>query len=363
MEGNMQKWIRSLLFGSWSLYAFNGTASSSPAHPPPGASSLTRSSVPTQLLQQTLMGSLPAQNIRAISYSAYRSGQAPGKAEPGEAEIREDLKLISRHWNMIRVYGSGQQSATILEVIQKEGLPLRVMLGAWLKAEVSNPACPWGGIYPEAELLQNREENRAEVDRAIALAKKHPSLVTAISVGNEILVQWTDHLVPMASVINYVKRVKAAVPTAVTVADNYVPFQKGLDELVQQLDFITIHTYPIWENKGIDQALAYAEQNYESVRQRHPQKPIAIGETGWATDSNGVGIPLSFATELAQDRYFKEMSAWSQAQAIPIFFFEAFDEDWKGGPDPGEPEKHWGLFTKDRRPKIAMRELFPDLAL
>ncbi len=359
----MHNWVRRILLGSWAVFTFSCTGSSSNSQAPGETSPLTSAQTSAEVLQQTLLGSLPLQNVRAISYSGYRSGQAPGKAEPSEAEIREDLKLLSRHWNTIRVYGSGPQSARILEVIHKEKLPLRVMLGVWLHAEVSNPACPWGGVYPEAKLIQNREDNRAEVDRAIALAKKHPTLVTAISVGNEILVDWTDHLVPVSSVIDYVKKVKASVPTAVTVADNYVPFQRGLDELVQHLDFITIHTYPIWENKGIDLALAYAQQNYESVRQRHPQKPIAIGETGWATGTNGVGIPTSFANELAQDRYFKAMSNWSQAQGIPIFFFEAFDEDWKGGSDPAEPEKHWGLFTKDRRPKIAMRELFPDLAL
>ena len=38
---------------------------------------------------------------------------------------------------------------------------------------------------------------------------------------------------------------------------------------------------------------------------------------------------------------------------ITTFFFEAFDEDWKG--DDKEPlgaEKHWGLFTQDRKPKL-----------
>lgn len=333
----MQRWIQRLLLGSCSFLALSCAASSAP------------------------LKVFPMDNVKAISYSGYRSGQGPGRAEPTEAELREDLKLLSRHWNTIRVYGSGPQSEAVLRVIAQEKLPLQVMLGAWLKAEVSNPACPWGGVYPETELQQNRADNQAEVDRAIALAKTYPSLVTAISVGNEILVDWTDHKVPVASVIAYVKRVRAAVRTPVTVADNYVPFQQGLDELVEHLDFITIHSYPIWEQKDIDAALAFAQQNYESVRQRHPQKPIAIGETGWATVTNGVGIPLAFAHESAQDRYFKEMSAWSQNQGIPIFFFEAFDEDWKGGPDPQEPEKHWGLFTKDRRPKLAMKSLYPDL--
>ena len=26
--------------------------------------------------------------------------------------------------------------------------------------------------------------------------------------------------------------------------------------------------------------------------------------------------------------------------------------------DPREPEKHWGLFTVDRRPKLAMKDLY-----
>ena len=33
------------------------------------------------------------------------------------------------------------------------------------------------------------------------------------------------------------------------------------------------------------------------------------------------------------------------------FFFEAFDEKWKGGEHPNEVEKHWGLIYSDRTPK------------
>jgi exo-beta-1,3-glucanase (GH17 family) len=358
MEDNMQNWIRSLVLGSWSLLIGSCTGWTS-------TSTRQETSGPPPSYQprwkETFLSAPQADVVRAISYSGYRPGQAPGKSEPTAEQISEDLKLLSRHWNMIRLYGSGTQSVTVLEVIAREKLPLRVMLGAWLRAEVSNPGCPWGGIYSEAELAQNRKDNLDEVDRAITLAKTWPEIISSISVGNEILVDWTDHKVPEASVINYVKRVKASVPISVTVADNYVPFQNGHDELVKLLDFITIHTYPIWENKDIDVALDFARQNFEAVRQRHPEKPIAIGETGWTTVTNGAGIPTSFANELAQQRYFKEMSAWSERQGIPVFFFEAFDEDWKGGPDPAEPEKHWGLFTTDRRPKLAVRELFSDL--
>ena len=45
---------------------------------------------------------------------------------------------------------------------------------------------------------------------------------------------------------------------------------------------------------------------------------------------------------------------WRDKNKLLTFFFEAFDEAWKGSPDPHEPEKHWGLFKKDRTPKFAM---------
>ena len=47
---------------------------------------------------------------------------------------------------------------------------------------------------------------------------------------------------------------------------------------------------------------------------------------------------------------------------VTLFWFEAFDEDWKGDPNnPNGAEKHFGLFTIDRKPKLVMQELYPDL--
>jgi exo-beta-1,3-glucanase (GH17 family) len=52
--------------------------------------------------------------------------------------------------------------------------------------------------------------------------------------------------------------------------------------------------------------------------------------------------------------------AWTTGAGILTFVFEAFDEPWKGSPDPLDPEKHWGLFNVDRSPKRVMRNLYPD---
>jgi exo-beta-1,3-glucanase (GH17 family) len=56
------------------------------------------------------------------------------------------------------------------------------------------------------------------------------------------------------------------------------------------------------------------------------------------------------------------MKAWANEANITTFFFEAFDEPWKGDPNNMQgAEKHWGLFSVDRKPKLVMKELYPEL--
>ena len=85
---------------------------------------------------------------------------------------------------------------------------------------------------------------------------------------------------------------------------------------------------------------------------------IAILEAGWATTASESG---ERANEADQLRYFQEMKAWAASTNTTLFWFEAFDEPWKGSPDPLEPEKHWGLFDVNRLPKRVMRDLYAEL--
>ena len=91
-----------------------------------------------------------------------------------------------------------------------------------------------------------------------------------------------------------------------------------------------------------------------SVANRYPHKPVIITEAGWTTVSNGRGIPPSLANEANQNRYIHELMSWAAKMGIVTFIFEAFDEAWKGSEDPNEPEKHWGLYTQERKPKQVM---------
>jgi exo-beta-1,3-glucanase (GH17 family) len=299
---------------------------------------------------------------RAICYSGYREGQDPRQGiYPSYAQIREDLLLLAPFWSVIRLYDASQHAETTLQVIRDEGLDLKVMLGADLAAEVSNPNCPWGAEFSDETLAANREINSANIDGMIGLANRYHDIAIAVSIGNEASVEWTDHLVPVDRLVAYARRVRSGVPQPVTFCDNYVPWTSKLEPLAAELDFISVHTYPVWEYVTIDNALDYTKQNYGSVANHYPHKPVVITEAGWPTASNGRGIEPENASESLQAHYCQQLMAWSQEAQILTFLFEAFDEPWKGSPDPLEPEKHWGLFYLDRTPKPAMLHLSGEL--
>ncbi len=295
---------------------------------------------------------------RAICYSGFREGQAPRAKYPSYEQVNEDLLLLHKHWKYLRLYDCDKQTDYVLEVIKNEKLDFKVMLGAYIDAEMNNFGCPWGGSYPSEELAANKEKNQRQIKKMIEIANEYPDIIFSLSVGNEATVHWTDHYVPVERVIAYVRMVKNEVKQPVTFCENYVPWHDKLRRLVEEVDFISIHTYPVWEYKHIHEALEYTKQNYYGVADRYPHKPVVITEAGWATNSNGRGIDPDNVGQELQQIYYNDLINWSESEGILTFVFEAFDEPWKGSQEPNEPEKHWGLFTVDRIPKKVMKHLY-----
>ena len=304
---------------------------------------------------------LIAGEVMAVAYSGFREGQHPdrgdGAVNPTAEEILEDLEILVAHgFGLIRLYDSGENSRLTVELITKHELPIKVMLGMWLEAEYSNhEGCAWlHEPIPDEELAANASRNAAELRRGIEIANEFDAVVVAVNVGNEALVDWNDHMVPVEKVIAYVRRVKAAIDQPVTVAENYVWWIRDGAGLAAEVDFLGVHTYPQWEGKTIEEGLSYTLENIEGVRNALPGKPIAILEAGWATVAEEFG---ERANEPHQARYYRELEGWAKATNTTVFFFEAFDEPWKGNPDaPLGAEKHWGLFNVDRTPKQLIRE-------
>lgn len=285
----------------------------------------------------------------AISYGPYREGQAPGEKGPSEEEILQDLKILGEHWNLIRVYGSDDDSERVLKVIHKHKLPIRVMLGIWLSNEVVHP-----------EQLHN---NKAQVKRGIDLANRFPDEVLAINVGNETQVFWSAHRMDPDNLIRYIREVRQYTEVPVTTADDYNFWNKPESHKVAaELDFIVMHGYALWNGQQLDHAMEWTDSVYQDIKSKHPDFSIVFGETGWATVYNpdkkqpweqGALIKGEVSLQ-AQEKFITELNNWIEEKQVVTFLFEAFDEPWKGGgteSGPTEVEKNWGVFYENRTPK------------
>lgn len=310
---------------------------------------------------------LLAGQVKGVAYSGFKLPQHPDRGEggifPTDDEILEDLKILTKNNNfeLIRLYDSQKNSEDVLRIIEKNNLNIKVMIGVWLYAELSNhEGCPWlNEPIHQAILDSNKIKNKIEINNSIRLCNLYPEIITAVNVGNEALVNWTDHLVSEDSVKSYVRKVRKSVNQLVTVAENHKWWTDHGSSLAKELDFISLHSYPLWDGKDIDDAMTITINDVSAVIKSLPNSRIVISEAGWATIASEFG---ERASEEKQKKYFKELMTWATEMNITTFFFEAFDEDWKGNPDnPLGAEKHWGLFTVDRKAKLVMHDNYPDL--
>lgn len=285
----------------------------------------------------------------AVAYGCYRSGQAPGQRGPSNAEILEDLQIIARHWNLIRLYGADNDTRRILQLIDEHKLPIKVVQGIWLSPEEDDP--------------DQRMENVNNTLLGMELANQYPGIVIAVSVGNETQVFWSGHRMNPDNLIRYIRVVRDNVAVPVTTADDYLYWNKPESKaLAGELDFVFTHIHPLWNGKTLDEAIEWFDQIYHEVKQTHPDREIVIGETGWATDfdasktgpgEQGTLIKGEVSLE-AQATFLTDLSYWTESNQVTTFLFEAFDEPWKGGGDDSDPshvEKHWGVYNEDRTPK------------
>lgn len=297
----------------------------------------------------------------AVSYSGFRAGQRPGAAWPSDAEVLEDLRILERNWNLVRVYNADEHGESVLRVIAANDLDLKVMLGIYLWQTKG---------LAGASLAADEALNQRYIGEGLRLAAAYPDLVVGINVGNEVLVSWSFVPNDVATMIRYVRQVADGLAAAgldipLTVADNYAFWESPeAADVAAELDFVTVHGYAMWDGVGIDGALAFLQQHVAAVKANLPGLPLIVGETGWATyaeDAQIYGRIGPAADEVNQAAYFAQASAWAESSGITTIWFEAFDEPWKGEGNAGAAEGHWGLFDVNRKAKLAMHPYYRQL--
>lgn len=333
----------------------------------------------------------------AISYGGYR--QNTRDIQPTIDEIKEDMLILSAIGvKILRTYNVQlQQAPNILKAISelKKGDPsfeMYVMLGAWIDCKNA-----WTDQAPDHTI--ESEQNEGEIARAVTLANQYPEIVKIIAVGNEAMVKWAESYYVQPSVIlkwvNHLQGLKKSGELSedlwVTSSDDFASWggadssyhTEDLEKLIHAVDYISMHTYAyhnshynpdFWQvpqeqeqlsdiekaDAAMLRAKEFAIAQYDSisryVESLGVNKPIHIGETGWATVSDGFyGADGSRATdEYKQGLYYQHMRDWTNASSISCFYFEAFDEQWKDAGNPVGSENHFGLFDIKGQAKYAL---------
>jgi exo-beta-1,3-glucanase (GH17 family) len=266
----------------------------------------------------------PNTKLTCVSYAPFRGSQTP--LDPSmrvtAEQIEQDLAQLAQVTDCVRTYSIENGLDQVPGLAAKAGL--KVIQGIWL-----------GG---------NRLKNLAQISVAVRLTKDYPGVITALVVGNEVLLRGEMTTTDLAGTI---RSVKAQVSVPVTYADVW-EYWLRYREIYDVVDFVTIHILPYWEDFPI--RAKYAASHVDAIRQRmavaFPGKEILIGETGWP--SQGRMREGALPSRTNQARVVSEILSLAKQQNFRVNLMEAYDQPWKRQLE-GTVGGYWGLFDSARR--------------
>ncbi len=269
------------------------------------------------------------QPLASLSFSPYRRGQSPvTKIYPSAEQVEQDLRRLVGLTQGVRTYTSSEGAMGILPGLAAK-MGLKLTLGAWLGRDAA--------------------QNEIELTSLIRSANEHPESVQRVIVGNEVMLRGD---LPPDQLIAAIRRVKAAIRQPVSTADVWSFYLKN-PEIVAELDYLTIHILPFWEDQpvSLDDLEAHTVHIVELIRKTFPGKPVLIGETGWPSIGRDRG-PAA-VNQINQARFVREMANIAARHGFDYNIFEAFDTPWQAA-DENTVGGAWGILDEAREAKFPM---------
>jgi exo-beta-1,3-glucanase (GH17 family) len=266
----------------------------------------------------------PEAKLQCVSYAPFRGDQSP--LEPtthiAAEQIEQDLTQLAKISDCVRTYSIENGLDQVPAIAARVGLKL--MQGIWLGS--------------------NRLKNQAQIAIAVRLIKDNPGVITAVIVGNEVLLRGEMTTADLAATI---RSVKAQVTVPVTYADVWEYWLRNR-EIYDAVDFVTIHILPYWEDFPI--RAKFAATHVNSIRQQmavaFPDKEILIGETGWP--SAGRMREGALPSRTNQARVVSEILGLAKRENFRVNLIEAYDQPWKRRLE-GTVGGFWGLIDSVQR--------------
>ena len=266
----------------------------------------------------------PNAKLQCVSYAPFRDAQTPlvPTTHISAEQIAQDLAQLAGITDCVRTYSIENGLDQVPAQAAKVGL--KVIQGIWLSS--------------------NRLKNLAQIATAVSLSKQYPGVITALVVGNEVLLRGEMTTADLAANI---RSVKAQVTVPVTYADVW-EFWLRNREVYEAVDFVTIHILPYWEDMPV--RAKFAANHVDDIRKRmavaFPGKEILIGETGWP--SAGRMREGALPSRTNQARVVSEILDLAKREGFRVNLIEAYDQPWKRQLE-GTVGGYWGLIDAVKR--------------
>lgn len=271
---------------------------------------------------------VPSGKLASLSFAPFREGFDPiEEIYPIPEHVEQDMGMLVGKTENIRTYSGLGGLEVAPEYARQHGLTM--LQGAWLNSGVT--------------------DNQKEIDALIQSANANADVVKRVIVGNEVMLRKE---MPIERLIDYIRQVKRAVKQPVSYADVWSMYMK-YPQLFKEVDFITIHILPYWEDEPI--AIDHAPEHLEKIvrqveNEAHgiaPGKSILIGETGWPSAGRQRGEAVPSVVNAA--KYIRDMVQVAQRHGFDYNIVEAFNQPWKSKLE-GVVGANWGLLSVKREP-------------
>src|SRR5258707_3517039 len=260
----------------------------------------------------------PNAKLLCVSYAPFRDDQTPlvPTTHIAPEQIAQDLAQLAKITDCVRTYSI------------ENGLDQVPALAA----KVGRKALQGIGIG------SNRLKHLAQISTVVGLTKEYPSVITAVVVGNEVLLRGEMTTSDLAA---HIRSVKSQVAVPVTYADVWEYWLRNR-EVYDAVDFVTIHILPYWEDFPI--RARHAASHVDAIRKRmavaFPGKEILVGETGWPSEGRMREGALPSRTN--QARVVSEILLLAKQENFRVNLIEAYDQPWKRRLE-GTVGGYWGL--------------------
>src|SRR5262249_40283413 len=186
---------------------------------------------------------------------------------------------------------------------------------------------------------RDRLKNSQLIKTAISLVNDNPSVITAMIVGSEVMLrgEMSEH-----DLRETIRSVKARIDIPVSYADVW-EFWLRYRDISADVDFVTIHILPYWEDLPVraENAAAHVDAVLRRAILAFPGKEVLIGEAGWP--SRGRMREGALPSRVNQARFISEILDRARKGHFRVNLFEAYDEPWKREWE-GTVGGSWGLF-------------------